>query len=153
MKRLGLLVLGAAACAGGGAGRATVAAVPPAIRDSAAVPPTADSMGAAVARTARDSAADQAVLDSLHRAPRAKRDSSSAPIPTPAPTPAVPVKGEEVEREAVRLFGELVFPGPMGSFTLSTPSQVAPDPVNRNSPPERRAARTRSPGRNHARAG
>ncbi len=106
MKRLGLLVLGAAACAGGGARRATVAAVPPAIRDSAAVPPTADSMGAAVARTARDSAADQAVLDSLHRAPRARRDSSSAPIPTPAPTPAVPVKGEEVEREAVRLFGE-----------------------------------------------
>src|SRR2546425_143390 len=93
-------------CGGGGARRPTVAAVPPGMRDSAAVPPTADSMGAAVARTARDSAADQAVLDSLHRAPRARRDSSSAPIPTSAPTPAVPVKGEEVEREAVRLFGE-----------------------------------------------
>src|SRR6266550_486790 len=58
-------------------------------------------LGAAIARVEQDSAADQQVLDSLHQTlPRAdstrpRRDSATAP----------PVKGEEVEREAVRLFG------------------------------------------------
>ncbi len=60
-----------------------------------------DSLGAAAARVARDSAADQAVLDSLHRAGSAPRDSNAPPA-----APAVPVRGEEVEREAVQLFGE-----------------------------------------------
>jgi membrane-bound lytic murein transglycosylase D len=69
----------------------------PAPRDTT-VAGAVDSLDAAVARTRRDSAADQAVLDSLHR-PAARRDSLA-----PA-APAVVVKGEEVEREATRLFG------------------------------------------------
>jgi len=59
-----------------------------------------DSLGAAAARAARDSAADQAVLDSLHRPAPPASDSSRPSVP------AVPVRGEEVEREAVQLFGE-----------------------------------------------
>jgi soluble lytic murein transglycosylase-like protein len=52
-----------------------------------------------VARTAQDSAADQALLDSLHHLLPNRSDT------THAATPAVSPKGEEVEREAVRLFG------------------------------------------------
>jgi len=51
-----------------------------------------------IARAARDSAADQALLDSLHQLPP-RSDSARAPTPPVAP------RGEEVEREAVRLFG------------------------------------------------
>jgi len=93
-----LLALMLAAC--GGAQGPHAGAVAPVVRDSGAAR-TVDSLGAAIARVAQDSAADQQVLDSLHRtAPRpdsvrARRDSTAAPA----------VKGEEVEREAVRLFG------------------------------------------------
>jgi PhoPQ-activated pathogenicity-related protein len=57
------------------------------------------------------------------------------------------------EKGGVAWFGELAFPGSMGSFTLSTPSQVAPDPVSRNSPLEAPAARTPAPGSGRAPAG
>src|SRR5256712_1631055 len=93
-----MLALILAAC--GGAQGPHVGTVAPAVADSSAAH-TVDSLGAAIARVAQDSAADQEVLDSLHRtAPRpdsarAHRDSAAAPA----------VKGEEVEREAVRLFG------------------------------------------------
>src|SRR6266566_7056331 len=92
---LALILL--AAC--GGAQGPHLGVVAPAVADSSAAH-TVDSLGAAIARVAQDSAADQQVLDSLHRtAPRpdsagARRDSATAPA----------VKGEEVEREAVRLF-------------------------------------------------
>lgn len=65
---------------------------------AAAVVPANEPPGAAIARAARDSAADQALLDSLHQLPP-RADSVHAPTPPVAP------KGEEVEREAVRLFG------------------------------------------------
>src|SRR2546421_5976836 len=90
------LAAGAAAC--GGAAGSHAGAVEPAVRDSAAVH-TVDSLGAAIARVEQDSAADQQVLDSLHKTlPRA--DSTR-----PRGDSAAAVKGEEVEREAVRLFG------------------------------------------------
>ena len=57
------------------------------------------------------------------------------------------------EKGGVAWFGELAFPGSMGSFTLSTPSQVAPNPVSHSSPPEPRAARTPLPGSGHGQAG
>jgi len=94
---LAALVVGVAAC--GGAGGSHAGAVEPAVRDSAAAH-SVDSLGAAIARVEQDSAADQQVLDSLHRvlphpdSTRARSDSAAPP----------PVKGEEVEREAVRLF-------------------------------------------------
>ncbi|HXL11816.1 MAG TPA: hypothetical protein VN955_10505, partial [Gemmatimonadales bacterium] len=94
---LAVLVIWVAACGGGAGARAGDVAP---VRDTAAAR-TVDSMGAAIARVEQDSAADQQVLDSLHQTlPRAdstrpRRDSATAP----------PVKGEEVEREAVRLFG------------------------------------------------
>src|SRR2546421_7735854 len=92
------LAAGAAAC--GGAAGSHAGAVEPAVRDSAAVH-TVDSLGAAIARVEQDSAADQQVLDSLHRTlPRA--DSTR---PRGDSAAAAAVKGEEVEREAVRLFG------------------------------------------------
>jgi membrane-bound lytic murein transglycosylase D len=85
-----------AACGGGHAGH--TALVAPA-RDSTTPSPGVDSLAALAARQARDSAADQQVLDSLH-GPRAPADSLQQHA---APTP--PLKGEDVEREAVRLFG------------------------------------------------
>ena len=51
----------------------------------------------------------------------------------------VPQKG------SVAWFGELVFAGPAGPFSLSTPSHIAPDPVNRNARPEPPAAGNPSP--------
>src|SRR2546422_7924489 len=101
-SRLGATVLLALATAGCGGARpgAVAGGVAPAKPDSAAPGATVDSLGAAVARVARDSAADQAALDSLHRARPPKADSVATP------TAALPVRGEEVEREAVRLFGE-----------------------------------------------
>src|SRR5213594_3984419 len=93
---LAVLVVGVAAC--GGAAGSHAGAVEPAVRDTTAVH-TVDSLGAAIARVEQDSAADQQVLDSLHRTlPRA--DSTR-----PRGDSAAAVKGEEVEREAVRLFG------------------------------------------------
>jgi len=58
-----------------------------------------DSLAAVAARQARDSAADQQALDSLHGA-RPGADSLAARA---ASSPLV--KGEDVEKEAVRLFG------------------------------------------------
>src|SRR5213594_3396955 len=93
---LAVLVVGVAAC--GGAAGSHAGAVEPAVRDTAAAH-TVDSLGAAIARVEQDSAADQQVLDSLHKTlPRA--DSTR-----PRGDSAAAVKGEEVEREAVRLFG------------------------------------------------
>src|SRR5881296_4663907 len=95
---LAVLVVGVAAC--GGAAGSHAGAVEPAVRDTTAVH-TVDSLGAAIARVEQDSAADQQVLDSLHRTlPRA--DSTR---PRSDSAAAAAVKGEEVEREAVRLFG------------------------------------------------
>jgi len=67
--------------------------IPPAPAPPVAV--TVDSLAAALARVGRDSAADQAVLDSLHGA---------APSQSAAPLPEV--KGDEITSEAERLFGE-----------------------------------------------
>jgi len=93
---LALILL--AAC--GGAQGPHLGVVAPAVADSSAAH-TVDSLGAAIARVAQDSAADQQVLDSLHRTlPRA--DSTR---PRSDSAAAAAVKGEEVEREAVRLFG------------------------------------------------
>jgi len=95
---LAVLVVGVAAC--GGAAGSHAGAVEPAVRDTTVVH-TVDSLGAAIARVEQDSAADQQVLDSLHRTlPRA--DSTRPRTDSAA---AAAVKGEEVEREAVRLFG------------------------------------------------
>ncbi len=103
-RGLGLLIVLATARCGGARPPLAAGGIPPAVRDTALAPPTAtDSLGAAVARAAQDSAADQSALDSLHRPPPPKRDSAASPV---VPAAAVPVKGEEVEREAVRLFGE-----------------------------------------------
>ncbi len=88
----------------GGARGAGSAAVTPAAPDSAALSlspsvRSADSIGALAARAEQDSAADQQVLDSLHRR-HPPADSLER-----RPPAASPIKGEEVEREAERLFG------------------------------------------------
>src|SRR5207247_1667856 len=62
---------------------------------------TVDSLGAVVARQAGDSAADQAVLDSLH-APRGRHADSLTSRPAAAAQGVAAVRGEDVEREAVR---------------------------------------------------
>ena len=85
-----------AACGGGHAGHTGLVA--PA-HDSTAASPGVDSLAVVAARQERDSAADQQALDSLHGA-RPGADSlgvraTSSPL----------VKGEDVEKEAVRLFG------------------------------------------------
>src|SRR5437016_10045230 len=90
---LAVLVVGVAAC--GGAAGSHAGAVEPAVRDTTAVH-TVDSLGAAIARVEQDSAADQQVLDSLHRV-LPHPDSTRARSDSAAPPPA---KGEEVEREA-----------------------------------------------------
>ncbi len=100
--RYGAVVLCAALAACGGGARTGVGptALHPATRDTGhAAAPIVDSMGAAVARAGRDSAADQAVLDSLHQPGLGRPDSANAPRTGPQ------VKGEEVEREAANLFG------------------------------------------------
>ncbi len=91
----------AAAC-GGGARSAGSHAPAPLVADSTAAAvaaPGAESLAVVAARAAQDSAADQRVLDSLHGPPRVADTLQTHPVTTP------PVKGEEVEREAVRLFG------------------------------------------------
>src|SRR2546428_1189334 len=93
---LACFVLATAAC--GGAHGPHAGAVAPAAHDSA-VARTVDSLGAAIAQVAQDSAADQQVLDSLHRPPRADTLRAHRDSAPPA------VKREEVEREAERLFG------------------------------------------------
>ena len=107
MRRLALLsaALGAtlsAAC--GGARGASSAAPSPATHDSTALSlspsaPGVDSLGAVVARAEQDSAADQQLLDSLH-GPHARADTLGGRPPAKSS-----IKGEDVEREAERLFG------------------------------------------------
>ncbi|HZI22845.1 MAG TPA: lytic transglycosylase domain-containing protein, partial [Gemmatimonadales bacterium] len=94
---LGAALGGASGAACGGSRAPHQALVAPA-RDSTVASPSVDTVVALAARQARDSAADQQVLDSLHGAH--PRSDSLAPHPQ---TP--PLKGEDVEREAVRLFG------------------------------------------------
>jgi len=117
-------VLGAA-CGGGRGGGVSPAGLTPVAQDTAtalasspfavrpsstststspapsAEPPasSAESPAVLATRAAADSAADQRVLDSLHRG-RPSADSLNAPLPAKPP-----IKGEEVEREAVQLFG------------------------------------------------
>jgi len=90
-----------AACGGARGGRAGGEAPLSAAPDTlASARGAGDSLAVLAARTARDSAADQRVLDSLHRAKVATDTLADRPPPA-----APQVKGEEVEREAVRLFG------------------------------------------------
>jgi membrane-bound lytic murein transglycosylase D len=100
----------ATGCAAAGARTASVGgALAP---TAAAVDSTAlGQMGAAIAGAERDSAADQTALDSLHgHAPEA---APPPPPPPRAPAPPGPpraspdslLRGEEVQREAERLFG------------------------------------------------
>ena len=96
-----LLALGSAC--GGHAGPIGTSILPVAPADSGPTV-TVDSLGAVVARQAGDSAADQAVLDSLHT-PRGRRTDSLASRPAAAVQGVAGVRGEDVEREAVRLFG------------------------------------------------
>ena len=95
------VALGATLSACGSGRGARTGALAPGAHDS--TPPLVDSLAAFAARAARDSAADQRVLDSLHR-PRPVSDSLRAPPPAP-PVATPPLKGEDVERAAVRLFG------------------------------------------------
>ena len=87
----------AAGCGGARAPGVVTGGVTPVARDSTS--PRIDSLGAAIARAAQDSEADQQVLDSLHQ-PLA-RDS----LRPPPDSVVTAVKPQEVEREAVRLFG------------------------------------------------
>jgi len=88
-----------------GATSAPVAGVP---ADTTAAANGVGQVGAAIAGVARDSAADQSALDSLH----GRADQSPKPTTplTPTPAPAAghgdtTVRGEDVQREAERLFG------------------------------------------------
>jgi membrane-bound lytic murein transglycosylase D len=81
-----------AACA---SGHKPVATTPVAAPTDTSKRAGVDSLGAAVETSAVESAADQQALDSLH-------DATSEDL-TPAAVPVVPT--EDVEREAVRLFG------------------------------------------------
>lgn len=96
----GAALLGAAACASGGRASLGGVVAPPAVVEpvapEAAARPGVDSLGAAVASTAVEAAADARTLDSLHEARR-----TDALVP--AAVPQVPT--EEVEREAEELFG------------------------------------------------
>lgn len=87
-----VLLLVTAACASGRGGQATLGGTATGIEPAR---PSVDSLGAAVATTAAESARDQSTLDSLHTP-------GAEPIVPPA-VPAVP--NEEVEREAEKLFG------------------------------------------------
>ena len=87
----------AAGCGGARAPGVVTGGVTPVARDSTSL--RVDSLGAAIARAAQDSEADQQVLDSLHQ-PLA-RDS----LRPPPDSVVTAVKPQEVEREAVRLFG------------------------------------------------
>src|SRR5437879_1362254 len=116
---LACFVLAAGAC--GGAQGPHAGALAPAAHDSA-VARTVDSLGAAIAQVAQDSAADQQVLDSLHRPPRADTLRAHRDSAPPA------VKREEVEVEAERLFGAEgkavigVAPSPEPTFDIDVSS-------------------------------
>jgi len=110
---LGAALGGALGAACGGGHAAHTALVAP-VRDSTTPSPGVDSLAALAARQARDSAADQSVLDSLH-GPRPHADTlQQHAVPTP------PLKGEDVEREAVRLFG------PEGKTAIGAAPPAAP---------------------------
>jgi hypothetical protein len=64
--------------------------------------PSPNSLGATLARQSRDSAADQKVLDTLHRG---VTPSVSEPQPDGSAAPAPVVRGEDVQKEAEQLFG------------------------------------------------
>ena len=104
-------MMGAAVLATGcaSAGARSVGGVPGAtVAPVAGVPgdTTAAQLGAAIARVERDSAADQSALDSLHG--HAGTPRATPPLTTAAPAPPLAdttVRGEEVQREAERLFG------------------------------------------------
>jgi membrane-bound lytic murein transglycosylase D len=102
----------AAAC-GGARSAASHAPAPLAADSAAAASSGAESIEVVVARAAQDSAADQKVLDSLHGPPPVADTLQTRPT-----TP--PVKGEEVEREAVRLFG------PEGRTAIGAAAPVEP---------------------------
>ncbi|MGH7569273.1 MAG: transglycosylase SLT domain-containing protein [Gemmatimonadales bacterium] len=85
--------IAAVACASG-RGTSLGGGLVPAVALDSTARVTVDFVGAAVARAAADSAADQSVLDSLHQ-----------PEPVLGDSAVGTVKGEEIEGEAVRLFG------------------------------------------------
>ena len=92
----------------GGVPGATVAPVAGVPADTTAAASGAGQVGAAIAGVTRDSAADQSALDSLHG--RADQPPKPTTPLTPTPVPAVgradtTVRGEDVQREAERLFG------------------------------------------------
>jgi peptidoglycan lytic transglycosylase D len=94
-------LLAISACGGPGhGGGGGVGVLRPTKRARGTAPPkeTPDSVTARAVRAARDSAADQALLDSLHKPKPPGSDTILA-------TPPVAPKKEEVAREAVRLFG------------------------------------------------
>src|SRR5437773_464246 len=113
-------ILGAAVlltgCASGGA-RASRSVPGATVVPTAGVPgdttaPGGAQVGAALAAVQRDSAADQSALDSLHgketqSSPNSPNSTPPPPTGTaaPAPRPDTTVRGEEVQREAERLFG------------------------------------------------
>ena len=110
-------ILGAAmllaGCASGGA-RASRSVPGATVVPTAGVPGDTTAaggaqVGAALAAVQRDSAADQSALDSLHGKETQSTPNSTPPPPTataaPAPRPDTTVRGEEVQREAERLFG------------------------------------------------
>ncbi len=57
------------------------------------------------------------------------------------------------DKGSVAWFGELVFSGPTGTYELSTPSQIAPNPISHNARREPPAARTPSSERTHGQSG
>ena len=83
---------------GGHSGARGSTAVLPAKQDSGTAQPQ-ETLAAAAARAAHDSAADQALLDTLHKPVAHRSDSVQVAPPVVAPPK------EEVAREAVRLFG------------------------------------------------
>jgi membrane-bound lytic murein transglycosylase D len=101
---LGAALGGALSAACGGARGIGSAAPAPAVHDSSSLSlspaaPSVDSLAVVAARAAVDSEADQVALDSLH-GPHPRADTLKGRPPAPSV-----VKGEEVEREAERLFG------------------------------------------------
>jgi membrane-bound lytic murein transglycosylase D len=109
----------ASACASAGARAPALGGATPAPANPAAVAPTdtttsgARAVGVAAATEALDSAADQSALDSLHaQAEPGPTSQSTTVAPAPVapdaqskPRTDTPVRGEDVQREAERLFG------------------------------------------------
>src|SRR5438093_1397308 len=104
---LACFVLAAGAC--GGAQGPHAGALAPAAHDSA-VARTVDSLGAAIAQVAQDSAADQQVLDSLHRPPRADTLRAHRDSAPPAVSRAKAVGMWQFMASTARLYGLTVDP-------------------------------------------